>query len=80
VLASEPIEKKIRKAMRTTVEPWNYEAVIAEATHAGVINDIEARALREAMELTDLAIQVDSFDDPQQPACSSKKPELVTAT
>jgi hypothetical protein len=80
VLASEPIEKKIRKAMRTTIEPWNYETVIAEATHAGVINDIEARALREAMELTDLAIQVDAFDDLQQPACRSEKPERVTAT
>ena len=80
VLASEPIEKKIRKAMRTTIEPWNYETVIAEATHAGVINDIEARALSEAMELTDLAIQVDAFDDLQQPACRSEKPERVTAT
>jgi acyl-CoA dehydrogenase len=80
VLASEPTERKLRKAMGISIEPWNYEAPIADATHAGVINDIEARALREVMELTDLAIQVDAFDDPKQSARSAVKPELATAT
>jgi acyl-CoA dehydrogenase len=80
VLASEPTERKLRKAMGISIEPWNYEAPIADATHAGVINDIEARALREVMELTDLAIQVDAFDDPKQSARSAAKPELATAT
>ena len=80
VLATEPIERKIRKAMRIAIEPFNYEAVIAEATHSGVINDIEAQALREAMELTNLAIRVDAFDDQKKTVRRSEKPELVTAT
>ena len=53
---------------------------IAEAMHNGIINDIEARSLREAIELTHAAISVDAFDGKECLSRAPVKPERVTAT
>jgi acyl-CoA dehydrogenase len=66
VIASEPIERKLRKATRKTVTPWDYESVLADALASGVLNDIEAQTVREAMELTAEAIAVDTFGEPNE--------------
>ncbi|MGA9409827.1 MAG: acyl-CoA dehydrogenase domain-containing protein, partial [Roseobacter sp.] len=61
VMAAEPVEQKIGKAQKRSVNPVNYERVHGEALKAGVINDIEAETVREAMILTTEAISVDDF-------------------
>ncbi len=66
VLAAEPIERKLRKALKREVAPFNFESLLAEGQDRGVINDIEAQAVREAMELTAEAIRVDTFGEPTQ--------------
>jgi acyl-CoA dehydrogenase len=80
VLATEQIEQKIRKAMRVNVDASNFESAISEAMHNGVINDIEARSLREAIELTHAAISVDAFEGKECVSRAAAKPERVTAT
>ncbi len=69
-LAAEPIERKLRKALKQEVTPYNFEALLAEGQRAGVINDIEAQAVREAMELTAEAIRVDCFGEPRNSAAA----------
>jgi Spy/CpxP family protein refolding chaperone len=44
------------------VTPLDYEEPVSEAMAAGAINELEARALREAMELAAQVIAVDSFE------------------
>ncbi len=61
VMAAEPVEQKIGKALKRSVNPVNYERVLTEALGAGVINDLEAETVREAMILTTEAIRVDDF-------------------
>jgi acyl-CoA dehydrogenase len=68
VIAAEPIEEKLRRALRRTVAPHDFEAVIAAGLKQGVINDLEARTLREAMELTAAVIRVDEFGEHRGPA------------
>ncbi len=61
VMAAEPVEQKIARALKRSVNPVNVERVLAEALQAGVINDLEAETVREAMLLTGRAIAVDDF-------------------
>lgn len=72
-LAAEPIERKLRKALKQEVTPYNFEALLAEGQRGGVINDIEAQAVREAMELTARAIRVDSFGEPRRSAAAGAR-------
>lgn len=65
VLAAEPAEQKLRKALRRSIEPFNFEEAIATGQSEGIINDIESRAIREAMQLTAKAIAVDTFGAPR---------------
>ena len=67
VIASEPIEQKLRKALGRNIAPHDFESAIAEGLAGGIVNDIEARTLREAMELTTLVIQVDEFGEHRVP-------------
>jgi acyl-CoA dehydrogenase len=67
VIAAEPIEQKLRKATGTPVAPYEFEAAIAKGLEQGVINDLEARTVREAMELTSAVIAVDEFGEHRQP-------------
>ena len=61
VMAAEPVEQKIGRALKRSVNPVNCERVLSEALGAGVINDLEAEIVREAMQLTSRAIAVDDF-------------------
>lgn len=72
-LAAEPIERKLRKALKQEVTPYNFEALLAEGQRGGVINDIEAQAVREAMELTAEAIRVDCFGEPRRSAATGAR-------
>ncbi len=62
VMAAEPVERKIRKAMGRFVTPMDFEATVEEAFSAGHINELEARVVREAMDLAARVIAVDSFE------------------
>ena len=72
-LAAEPIERKLRKALKQEVTPYNFEALLVEGQRGGVINDIEAQAVREAMELTAEAIRVDRFGEPRRSAAAGAR-------
>jgi hypothetical protein len=52
---------------RAIVAPYEFEAAIAKGLEQGVINDLEARTVREAMELTAAVIAVDEFGEHRQP-------------
>jgi len=62
-IAAEPVEKKIRKATRQQVTPFDYEGAVSAALAAGEINQLEANAVREAMELAAKTIEVDAFGE-----------------
>ncbi len=62
-IAAEPVEKKIRKATGRHVTPFDYEEAVSEALQAGEINQLEARAVHEAMDLAAKTIDVDSFGE-----------------
>ena len=57
VIAAEPIERKLG----VSVTAANMEAVLMKAVAEGVINEIEAETVREAMAITAEAIAVDDF-------------------
>jgi acyl-CoA dehydrogenase len=57
VIASDQVERKLRKATGCQVNPWDYESVLTEAVDSGVM-------VREAMELATDAIAVDTFGEP----------------
>ncbi|MGD8746737.1 MAG: acyl-CoA dehydrogenase [Gammaproteobacteria bacterium] len=61
-IAAEGLERKVRKATGRHVTPLDYEKPVSDAMAAGAINELEARALREAMELAAQVIAVDSFE------------------
>ena len=63
VIAAEPIEQKLRKSLGRNIAPHDFESAITEGLAQGIVNDIEARTVREAMELTTLVIQVDEFGE-----------------
>jgi acyl-CoA dehydrogenase len=67
VIAAEPIEQKLRKSLGRNIAPHDFESAIAEGLAQGIVNDIEARTVREAMELTTLVIQVDEFGEHRVP-------------
>jgi hypothetical protein len=79
VIAAEPLERKLRKELGRVVTPSNYEEIIAEGAAKGVLNDLEAQAVREAMELTAEVTAVDSFGAPRTGANSDRQPEVVGA-
>lgn len=79
VIAAEPLERKLRKELGRVVTPSNYEETIAEGVAKGVLNDLEAQAVREAMELTAEVTAVDSFGTPRTGANSDRQPEVVGA-
>ncbi|NGP52308.1 acyl-CoA dehydrogenase [Thioalkalivibrio sp. XN8] len=57
VIAAEPIERKLG----TSVTAANLERVLAKGLAEGLINELEAEEMREAMALTAEAIAVDDF-------------------
>jgi acyl-CoA dehydrogenase len=79
VLAAEPLERKLRKQLGRVITPSDYEEAIAEGVAKGVLNDLEAQTVREAMELTAEVTAVDSFGAPRTGANSSRQPEVVGA-
>ena len=60
-ITSEPVERKILKSTGRQVTPFDYEAAVSDALAAGEINQLEAKAVREAMDLAGRTIEVDSF-------------------
>jgi len=57
VILAEPIERKLGVSINTT----NMEASLAKGLEQGVINELEAETVREAMAITARAIAVDDF-------------------
>jgi hypothetical protein len=72
VIAAEPIERKLAKALKRAAAPHDFESVITAGLEQGVINDIEAHTLREAMELTAAVIRVDEFGEHHEPLIETK--------
>ncbi len=66
VIAAEPVEQKLAKALRASINTVNMEAVLKKGVAEGVINELEAETVRESMAITTLAIAVDDF--PGKPA------------
>ncbi|MEJ2515321.1 MAG: acyl-CoA dehydrogenase [Gammaproteobacteria bacterium] len=61
VLASEPLERKLAKALKRPVDQADPEPVLTEGLAAGVITEEEANVVREAAALTARVIAVDAF-------------------
>jgi acyl-CoA dehydrogenase len=64
VIAFEPIERKLGTVVNTS----NMEKVLAKGLADGVINELEAETVREAMAITTEAIAVDDFPGRQRKA------------
>jgi acyl-CoA dehydrogenase len=77
VIAAEPIEQKLRSALRRGPTPADFEGVVAAGVEQGIINDIEARTLREAMELTAAVIRVDEFCEHRR-STKARQPAATT--
>ena len=61
VVAAEPLERKLYEATGALVTPHAYEEAVRQGIESGVLNDVEARMIREAMELVADAVAVDDF-------------------
>jgi acyl-CoA dehydrogenase len=61
VIAAEAVERKLAKGLRASVNTLNMEDVLAKGVAEGVINELEAEEVREAMAITAEAIAVDDF-------------------
>jgi len=61
VIAAEPVEQKLAKGLRASVNPANMESVLKKGVADGVISELEAETVREAMAITAVAIAVDDF-------------------
>ena len=61
VIEAEPIEHKLAQAFGMSVGPENMDRVLSQGLAAGVINELDAETVREAMALTAEAIRVDDF-------------------
>jgi acyl-CoA dehydrogenase len=61
VIAAEPVERKLAKATGASITPVNMESVLANGMADGIINELEAETVREAMAVTAKAIAVDDF-------------------
>ena len=57
VIAAEPVERKLG----ASINPVNMETLLKKGVADGVINELEAETVREAMDLTEQAIAVDDF-------------------
>ncbi|HUG99053.1 MAG TPA: acyl-CoA dehydrogenase [Gammaproteobacteria bacterium] len=64
VIAAEPVERKLAAALGASVTMVNMEAVLAKGVAGGVINELEAETVREALAITAAAIAVDDFPGP----------------
>ena len=64
VILAEPIERKLGVSINTT----NMEASLEKGLEQGVINELEAETVREAMAITARAIAVDDFPGREQEA------------
>jgi len=63
VVAAEAVEKKLYKALKRPLDQANPEPLVKKALKEGIINDLEAELLREAVTLTARVIAVDAFTD-----------------
>jgi acyl-CoA dehydrogenase len=61
VIAAEPIEAKLSRALSQTVTPENVETLIARGLRDGVIAAPEAEVLQDSFRLMREAIAVDDF-------------------
>jgi acyl-CoA dehydrogenase len=61
VIAGEPAERKLAKGLGAHVTAANIESVLKKGVSEGVINELEAETIREAMDITAQAIAVDDF-------------------
>jgi acyl-CoA dehydrogenase len=61
VIAAEPIERKLAQALGAHVNVETMERVLAKGLAEGVISELEAETVREAMAATAEAIAVDDF-------------------
>ncbi len=73
-IQAEPVDRKIRKATGRQVTPFDYEEGVSEALAAGEINQLEANAVREAMDLAARTIDVDSFGETRPVSVSGSGP------
>jgi acyl-CoA dehydrogenase len=82
VVAAEPLERRLRKELKRVITPIDYEDAILEGVAKGVLNDLEAQSLREAMELTAEVTAVDSFGTSRSGADkgAAARPDAVGAT
>ena len=63
VIAAEPLERKLLKALRTgQISGRDFDSQLEEAHKAGILNDSEARLLRDVRQRTLDVIAVDDFD------------------
>jgi len=70
-LAAEPLETKLARGLERKIEPARVPEAVEEGLKAGVIDEDEARTLREAFEAVHGVISVDEF--PQQKAAASRR-------
>jgi len=62
VVAARPVRDRIKEAQRSQLLPrGGGDAIVRQAVDKNVITEAEARALREADEARDAAVQVDAF-------------------
>jgi acyl-CoA dehydrogenase len=61
VIAAEPAERKLAQGLGASITAGNMEAVLRKGVAEGVINELEAETVREAMDITAQAIAVDDF-------------------
>jgi acyl-CoA dehydrogenase len=61
VIAAEPVEARLAKALGRTLTPDNAERLLAEATRSGAVSEADADRVREAIAYMAQAIAVDDF-------------------
>jgi acyl-CoA dehydrogenase len=61
VIAAEPAERKLAQGLGASITAGNMESVLRKGVSEGVINELEAETIREAMDITAQAIAVDDF-------------------
>jgi acyl-CoA dehydrogenase len=60
-VAAAPLEQRVQERAGRRLELHDYEAGLAAAVEAGVVDVAEVKLIREAMQLAERAIQVDEF-------------------
>jgi acyl-CoA dehydrogenase len=71
-LKMEPIEARLHKELKLRITPNNLEEVIAKGLAARVIDETQARTLREAQAAIFKAISVDEFPPAAAPAAMAR--------